>query len=322
MYIEEKQKVFLQEYFIENEFTTNKEFSNLLESDLVMGTFKATISKLFDKVSSILDDIRKSGDTINQSKGNIRNWSEFKKLDEVLLQMKSHNKNNLTISKLVEIESCLLKEEYISLFRQGYIEQNKQIQLIYESYVQILVLCINHLLSNNTSVSVNSSVGFDISISSDIKDKDILNNLDKVYSDIKTGKTRDLLKSLLKNSMSFNEAIDPFMGFGTAAVIIFLMSLLAARQILRFYYRSRKSLSQYLELQAKFLDISASRNSISNSRDKQIKIADEFRALAEKVRVKESSDNTIVKMEIQDENREYKDLINNTSNEFSSFSLG
>ena len=104
--------------------------------------------------------------------------------------------------------------------------------------------------------------------------------------------------------------------------IKFLMSLLMARQILRFYYRSRKSLSQYLELQAKFLDISATRNNNSNSRDKQIKIADEFRALAEKVRVKESSDSTIVKMEIQDENREYKDLIANSSNEFSSFSLG
>ena len=322
MYIEEKQKVFLQEYFIENEFTTSKEFSNLLESDLVMGTFKATISKLFDKVSSILDDIRKSGDTINQSKGNIRNWSEFKKIDEVLLQMKSHNKNNLTISKLVEIESCLLKEEYISLFRQGYIEQNKQIQMIYESYVQMLVLSINHLLSNNTSVNVNNSIGFDISISSDIKDKDILNNLDKVYSDIKTGKTRDLLKSLLKNSSVLNETIDPFMGFGTAAIIIFLMSLLMARQILRYYYRYRKQLSTYFEMQAKFLDISASRNNSSSSRDKQIKIADEFRSLAEKVRVKESSDNTIVKMEIQDENREYKDLIANSSNEFSSFSLG
>ena len=33
----------------------------------------------------------------------------------------------------------LLKEEYVNLFRQGYIEQNKQIQLTYESYVQILL---------------------------------------------------------------------------------------------------------------------------------------------------------------------------------------
>jgi hypothetical protein len=322
MYIEEKQKVFLQEYFIENEFTTNKEFSNLLESDLVMGTFKATISKLFDKVSSILDDIRKSGDTINQSKGDIRKWSEFKKLDEVLLQMKSHNKNNLIIDKLLEIETCLLKQENIDLFRQGYIEQNKQIQITYESYVQILVLGINHLLANNTSISVSNTIGFNINISSDIKDKDILKNIEKVYSDLKSGKTRDLLKSLLKNSSVLNEAVDPFFGFGTAAIIIFLMSLLMARQILRYYYRYRKQLSTYFEMQAKFLDISASRNNSSSSRDKQIKIADEFRSLAEKVRVKESSDNTIVKMEIQDENREYKDLIANSSNEFSSFSLG
>lgn len=330
MYLEENTKKFFSNYFQENFDIKNKEFTKLVESNSI-DSFKSLVSKLLSSLQSLVST-NKPNDGILESKGDIRNWKEFKDLDATILQLVQIKKRDYDskhpfspfLDMVQNLETFLLNPDTIQLFRQGFIEQNETIKLIYLEYVQMLWVSMFYILSTQTNVSVNSMGLLEVRYVMNESNKDYqdyFKPLSKINEDIKTGKTRDFLKNSLKNNALLSEAIDPFSMWAAGSVITFLGSLLMARHVLRIYYRIRKKTANYFDLQAKFLDISASRNVISGSRDKQIEFANKFRELAEKVRVEMSVANTQTKMEIQSENPQYKDLMNR-SDEFSSFSLG
>lgn len=330
MYLEENTKKFFSNYFQENFNIKNKEFTKLVESNSI-DSFKALVSKLLSSLQSLVST-NKTNDDILESKGDIRNWKEFKTIDETIIELIQIKKRDYDqrypmcplLDKIKELENFLLTPDIVNLFKQGFIEQNETIKIVYLNYVQLLWVSIFYILSTQITVQMSDYGLLKVMFAMNEKDKDYqdyFKPLSKCTEDIKTGKTRDFLKNSLKNNALLSEAIDPFSMWAAGSVITFLGSLLMARHVLRIYYRIRKKTANYFDLQAKFLDISASRNSISKSRDKQIEFANKFRELAEKVRVEMSVANTQTNMEIQSENPQYKDLMN-SNDEFSSFSLG
>jgi len=330
MYLEENTKKFFSNYFQENFDIKNREFNTLVESSSI-DSFKGLVNKLLTSLQSLVNT-NKTNDGILESRGDIKNWKEFKDLDATILQLVQIKKRDYDskhpfspfLDMVQNLETFLLNPDTIQLFKQGFIEQNETIKLIYLEYVQMLWVSMFYILSTQTNVSVNSMGLLEVHYVMNESNKDYqdyFKSLSKIDTDIKTGKTRDFLKTSLKNNALLSEAIDPFSMWAAGSVITFLGSLLMARHVLRIYYRIRKKTANYFDLQAKFLDISASRNAINGSRDKQIEFANKFRELAEKVRVEMSVANTQTKMEIQSENPQYKDLLNK-SDEFSSFSLG
>lgn len=85
MYLEENTKKFFSNYFQENFDIKNKEFTKLVESNSI-DSFKSLVSKLLSSLQSLVST-NKPNDGILESKGDIRNWKEFKDLDATILQL-------------------------------------------------------------------------------------------------------------------------------------------------------------------------------------------------------------------------------------------
>jgi hypothetical protein len=325
MYIDDKNKFFLESYFTGHGFLTSKEFSTLQESG-DMSYFNSLIQKLLKSLSSIIDSTKKEGDKIADCKGNIKEWVEFKKLDDTLMALNLARKQYAKIhpfypflDNLLNIEAFLLDAEITRLFKQSFMEQNESVKIVFHQYVETLYIGVMHILSHQTVMSVDDMGLLCIYFNIDKTDKltlDLSNILDKMSNDVKSNKTRDFLKTSIKNNSILNEVLDPFSLWASASIITFIGSMLMARHMVRYYYRIKKKTANYLDLQAKFLDISASRSNSAKVRDKQIKIADDFRALANKVKIEQDSAMRLANDDVRQENPEFKDLTNPEYNAF------
>lgn len=276
-------------------------------------------SKYMEKLyRQVLDKKHIDFGDIPKSKGNIREYSGYESLKEVIGTIQSLSTGIKSTSRATKCVNTLVTavsnmESLSILFTKGFHEKNEYVMLDYNCFVYSIVQATSYILSEFVEFVKNpESKELDIRII-DTKQKapsfyiDTLEKFNRLNS---TSEYRDYLEYMInKEKNNFTGAA----ALGFSAVVAVALSIIpVTRSIIYRIYRFRMKLSDALAMQAVFLEMNKCRvqarqdidkEKIKKILDKQEKFRQAFLKISEKIKVEDSKAGKAAANDLQRDNR-------------------
>lgn len=281
-------------------------------------------SKLYENIIDKVDDI--DFGEIPMTKGDITKLSNYKTLLEctetmtrLLIEFKQDTKPIDTIRTAIDnIASSvgLWKRAFLGNVELPMVVYNTTVLAIIEATTYMISMCVEY-------IKVPSSDTFQITIdrSALTKSRDhmVFDNLEKFNSAYRKGQITNAMEYVIKENSKSKNFAGTSIGAGAALVgitaLLFCIIPIIRELIFLFYY-NRVRVSEYFDVQADMLQMNA--YNVENNRldlnkeekkritSKQIKIAERFRKIANKIGVEMKDSEKKAVKEISSENKKYK----------------
>lgn len=284
-------------------------------------------SKLYDNVVDKVDDI--DFGEIEMTKGDIEKLSNFNTLNDCLVNMtnlliefKQDTKpvdiitkciNNLIESKHIWTKAYILNAEL------PMIVYNTMVLAIIEAVAYMVSMCVDFIKSPSQDTI---QIMIDKSALTKSKSHMIFKNIEAFNIAYSKGQVEKSMMHILDEQAKKKNFVGIYGGIGVGAAVIGIAGLLFCiipiiRELIFLFYYNRVKLADFFEVQADLLQINAynvennrldltkeERKSISS---KQMKTADKFRNISNKITIKmsESSKNAVKNIKEED-NKKYK----------------
>ena len=310
-------------YFLSESVQDDNDINNLSESVKF-----SQFSKIFRRV---LDSIKKKTDVmdfrdIDASKGDLEKIDGFETYDKALKQLRQANsRKDSILYEIEQLKNNIIK--YRTEFKKAYTDMSFTGKCLYRSAVYTFFYSMSVYLSTCITVEVPSGGG-KIQLKVDVKREmektfcfQSVRKLNKYFSD---GKIKEFFKkdvfddngqSLIKTVKESyertledgSEAVPIREDFGISIGIIIGIPIaifgiiFAIREIIYYFYKFRKYLSNEFTIAAEYLELNAELQSDKSTRKKQLEIANRYRKIAEKIAVKSDLVTKQVNAEIKKE---------------------
>ena len=268
----------------------------------------AMVSKLYD---SALNKKHVNFGKIPDSKGKIVDFEGYDSMVEVIGIIRSMSKNTPELETLqTAIDNIVGLSQQFEL---GFKLKKEFVIMTYNSLVMSCVVGTSELISAYVDfVKSPDAVELTFNTSKNSPSSIIFKNLDNFNMSVKRGEFVKVINTVNKG--------DKESFVGTAAIMTgaFIGGLLlivpVIRELIFYFYYTRMQLSDYLKLQAEFLEFNkiAVENNKTMTVDKrkkvikkQAKVADDLRKLSDKIRVDSQSAERQAVVEIKKENKNY-----------------
>ena len=281
-------------------------------------------SKLYENIIDKVDDI--DFGEIPMTKGDITKLSNYKTLLEctetmtrLLIEFKQDTKPIDTIRTAIDnIASSvgLWKRAFLGNVELPMVVYNTTVLAIIEATTYMISMCVEY-------IKVPSSDTFQITIdrSALTKSRDhmVFDNLEKFNSAYRKGQITNAMEYVIKENSKSKNFAGTSIGAGAALVgitaLLFCIIPIIRELIFLFYY-NRVRVSEYFDVQADMLQMNA--YNVENNRldlnkeekkritSKQLKIAERFRKIANKIGVEMKDSEKKAVKEISSENKKYK----------------
>ena len=314
---------------------TRKVIMNLNEADQ-SSVLTALTSKLYDNIVKRVDDID-YGD-IPGTKGDITKLPSYEKLSECIALLRDilkeyrQNDSNIEEIALAIANMSSRKDMFEKAFRYNcelpMITYNNMVLAIISSVSYMISTCIefiktpnsdsfqisldkvalaktkNHLLYNNLKKFNNSCAKGDF-------DKAMMHVIDNRIDGM-VKRESSIIGSISRNPYNESFAV-PLIAAGVVLLCIFIIPIL--RELTFFFYYARMRVSEFFDVQADLLQMNAYNLSMSDTRDneekektvnKQLKIVEFFRKIANKISFTSKSAEVNTTKEITSTNKKMK----------------
>jgi hypothetical protein len=294
---------------------------------------KLTNTMVSDMYKSMIDKSDVDFSDIPKSKGDITKYSGYNYTSNTIeLMIKLSKDANIKIPELVILETAMRNIIFHrEQFEKAYKLNNEFIILNYEVLVACLVEATSIVLINYIDFirTLNGNVEFKVMKSNTFVDSVPLNTLEKFNTSVRKGEFSNTIRQSLKgNSENF------LGGAGTVSLVIIgvVAAVIMLREAVFYLYYARMKLSDYLKVQALFLEVNKnaveSRSDISQKKKdeiirKQSEAVKKLYKAADFVKVDSAMSEKKVKDEIKSENKVYTldKVSSQTSNNDVGFSM-
>lgn len=294
---------------------------------------KLTNTMVSNMYKSMIDKSDVDFSDIPKSKGDITKYSGYNYTSNTIeLMIKLSKDANIKIPELVTLETAMRNIIFHrEQFEKAYKLNNEFIILNYEVLVACLVEATSIVLINYIDFirTPNGNIEFKVIKSNTFVDSVPLNTLEKFNTSVRKGEFSNTIRQSLKgNSENF------LGGAGTVSLVIIgvVAAVIMLREAVFYLYYARMKLSDYLKVQALFLEVNKnaveSRSDISQKKKDEIikKQSEAIKKLykaADFVKVDSAMSEKKVKDEIKSENKVYTldKVSSQTSNNDVGFSM-
>ena len=325
--MEMKVELFLENFFIK-EGMRRKEFT-LLSEDNKNKLNEELIKRLYQ--SSIVKSSNLDYDEILKSKGDINNYKHIHYINDSISLIKGIQiKLNQNIKELYIIENSLkhmndLKND----FEQGFRIESEIVISLYCNLVVAIIGSVSFIISSMLDYIQDPNTGnFEINFTSEINkfktNKNyygivFLKSLESFNKSVLNGDIHRMFEALYSKKSLIGTITTSQLGILVGiTVAIFIVPII--REIIYQYNHMRVSLSDYLNLQATFIEMNRVRlegsKDMKKTKEKQEKIAKTLHKLADKVNVdvKTSSKKAEMELKKEDKNLTISNLTKNRVN--------
>lgn len=235
-------------------------------------------------------------------------YDNTKKCIEVMLEL--HSKSGIKDDDLVVIKTAMSNMlRFRSQFTMGFKMKHNFVMLMYNSLAMAIIDATATCIRSYTDYIITADPNYKVNVTFDNRRGCVaLDNLKLFNQACDNGSINQALTYMInsgKKALIGEEAII------TAVVVTCLLSIVPIiREIIYFYYHSRVKISDYLKMEADFLEMnshavsSASGKSPSERKaiaKKQEKLVADMRKLSDKISIDHVDTNDVVKKEINDE---------------------
>lgn len=286
---------------IDNQFEC-MQFMNTLSEAQTLNVSDKLISALYKSVLEKYNFID-FGDIPN-CKGDITRMKRYDDIKETisLLNQLKEKAGIIKLDELVAIETSLsILEHNKTDFCAGFLQNKQIIIVLFDTITLSIISGLNFIIGTMVEYISTPQGGFDVILTNHKKQKTMDNLLIKNLRDFNSFAQKGELKKLFNTALNKQGFIGVALA-GTAVVIatsIILVNII--RELIFYMYNIRMSVSEYLDAQAKFLELNAM--VLKSNKDmrtvqtkksviaKQEKTAKKLRTIADKIKLKfESSD--------------------------------
>lgn len=289
----------LNEYFDIEHRETRKVMLSINEADQNQ-VLSALTSKLYDHIVDRVDDID-FGD-IPSTKGDITKLDRYQKLVDcvsVVRQLLEQYKQDLKPIRTIEdaIDNVVERKE---LFEKGFRYQVELPMITYSTIVLSIISSTSFLVSTCIEfIKIPSQDEFSVILDkvalTKSKSNLLFNNLEKFNNACDKEQIDKCLEVIIKNNMKNLTGVEVGFVVGGVAMATLLLNIIPIlRELIFFFYYSRTRVSDYFDIQADLLQMNAynveSNETMKKSErekiaKKQLKIAELFRKLSNKIAV-------------------------------------
>lgn len=279
-------------------------------------------SKLYDNIVNKVDDI--DFGSIPLSKGDISKIDGYDRLleciDVITNILKQYHQDTTPVDQISEAINNIVART--DMFEKAF-RYNIELPMVVYCTMVLAIL-------NSTAYMISATIEFikepgqeDFNVALDktallkTKQNMVFKNIVKFNNNCKSGDFDKSMDYIIQNKIKKLTGIDDIgLIAGSAAILGILINIIPIiRELIFFFYNSRVKISDYLDMQATLLQLSAynvknnesikkeERNKISN---KQSKIADAFRKLASKIAIDNKKSEVNAQKDITSNNKQYK----------------
>lgn len=315
--------IIIFEHFDLKDSQTRKDIMGIMNEETVKGKVLSSLtSKLYDAIVDKVGDI--DFGTIPSSKGDITEIEDYDKLIgcinllvDILAEYKQHSNALETINIAIE-NVKKRKEMYEKAFRY-----NVEFPMVsYCSTVLSIVSGVSLLISTSIEfIKEPSAEKFDIELNkvglAKTKDALLFKNLESFNKSCANGtydKSMDLAISInVKKLTGVDDVAIVGAVVAFSAIIINILPVL--RELVYFHYKARVSISDYFEVQSELLrmnaykvkdDATIGKSTREDIFKKQIKIADVFKKISNKIALTNKKSEVEAKREIEASKKKLK----------------
>lgn len=263
----------------------------------------ALTSKLYDHLVDKIDDID-FGD-IPKSRGDVTKLPNYDKVVDCIDIIKNILANsNQDLSPAITLEEAVKNlVEYKETFIKGY-QLNMELPIVvYNTMVLSVYSGISIMISSCIEfIKSTDDTGFDIALDKvqlkKTKDSLLFTNLKKLNSSFDHGTLPKALDSMLKQNVKNFTGIEiGTVAFAGAVIGVILNIVPVLRELTYFFYYSRTKVADYFDAQSALLQMNAynlaskatdDSKDIKEIQNKQLRIADKFKRIANFISVKHS----------------------------------
>lgn len=290
---------------------------HLILEDAESPVTKKTIENLYQ---SVIDKGHIDFDDIPKSKGNIASYSGYKSMVQVLADLASLAKNDLSYRDIVDYVKIVQKaiENILAnahLYGQAFTKKNEVIMLEYNTFVFACVEATTSLLYQFADfMKTPSDHELKVSLKNTKYRADLfyveqLSTFNKVCA---TGNYKKYLSSVIASGQE--NFVGSAMVVGTVAVVsaIMLSIVPVTRKLVYAFQDMRNRIADDLELQAYYLELNKASVEANQAKtadqkkkilEKQEKLRVQFLRKAEKLRVKSIHAEQLAKKSIENDNK-------------------
>lgn len=279
--------------------------------------------KLYEKIVDKVDDI--DFGQIPRTKGDITKLSNYDDLLESISIIKGLLTQFRQPTKPIDIVSDALTnvQKRVDLFEKGFRYDVEFVMMTYSTIALSIVSAVSFLISTCVEyIKLPTKDEFQITLDhvalAKSKDNLLLVNLEKFNKACSKG---DLDKGLtfVMATVSGEKGLlglETSVVIGSVALVILITSIVPLlRELIFFFYYTRTKVSDYFEIQGNLLQMNAYRVQSNSEIDKtkrdkivskQLRIADTFKNIADKVGISVKKSEIQATKEIQSDNTKYK----------------
>lgn len=295
---------------------TGKEYVNIVAvlEDTNSPVTKKYIEKLYD---SVLSKDHIDFDNIPESKGDIRTYSGYNNMMEVLLNIErlaQEQKATNVIGYVKTVQNAIKAIENTSdLYSMGYKLKNEYVMLEYNIYTYTCIQATSTILSEFVEyIKRPDRDTIDITLKNTSQRANLfyIKELEKFNNVVSKMEYRQFLKSHLNADRENFVGTETLVGMGAVALVA--MSIVPiTRELVYQFYHIRSSLSDNLAQQAYFLEINkanveANKSFTSQKKksilDKQEKLKKRLLKISDKLRVNHAMTSEISKRSLKKDN--------------------
>lgn len=312
----------MNEYFDITDSETRKVLLSVNEEDQNKVLVSLT-SKLYDSLMDKFDDI--DFGEIPLTKGDITKLSNFDKMCEclstmrnLLIEFKQDTEPVDTINKAIEnmIDSVnIWRRAFTGNVELPMVVYNTIVLSIIEATSYLLAMCVEYIKSPSQDTF---QIAIDKSALSKTKNHMLFDNLKRFNDAYRKGQVQNAMEYVIKENV---KNFGGTMTIGVGSAIIGIAGLLFCiipiiRELIFLFYYTRVRVSEFFDVQSDLLQMSA--HNVENNRldltkeerknisTRQMKVAERFRAIANKISfTMKDSENKAVK-EMTKDNKKYK----------------
>ena len=256
------------------QFRSLKEAGQNVASSNFVRTVVRAAEKLFD-YNAIAGPVMKTAGDVSK----VDHYSQFIEVHKYFVRQLP---NDPTIQAVETVHQFLVKNK--SLFKMGFAQENRNVQMLYFSLVNSMLLAsvlitttyCDFLAGNKDSTYMPTLRSYDI------KDLNV-QNLRGMANDIRQGKVYSFLsESVVKGASSLKESFVLPAVFATCIAVFWFI-----RDFIVYFFKVRKSMSEWFESYSIFLELRANAISGNNKKASEtyVKLSDKFMSISKFIRV-------------------------------------
>lgn len=329
MYITQNFKERLNTTLVQdNKIITEKQMTQIYTEDAKSVEVLNKLRAMYAKVKQSFKVTVFTDSELNRTRGDIRKWPHFNQINRIIdistrpgtlvdkrtsvnsggvnIKIVRGSSTDKYVNELKVIRDFMVSSTGIKAFKAGFAESDDLKIIAYNTLAYSLFLGVCDLLSAGLVLDENTQLQY-----RDKFDTEILKQVGLVADDIRSNRVLDMLRGRTDNILKEAEMVTTVIFAGLAFIIL-------GRYCVKCWFRMRYVLSDFLKLQATFIESSALGNTNTTTRKKQEALAVKIIELAEKVDNERETHQASVKIDLRKEDAE---MASNTSSEDDVFML-